>query len=51
MKLSLEHLAFLPPGAGLALLLAVWPVCRARRDAHDYVAMLLRKAMFRCVLG
>ncbi|EFN56539.1 hypothetical protein CHLNCDRAFT_144181 [Chlorella variabilis] len=46
MKLSLEHLAFLPPAAGLALLLAVWPVCWARRDAHDYVAMLLRKAMF-----
>lgn len=106
MKLSLEHLAFLPPNAALALLLAVWPMCRsgmerehsgvglgprgvqqtglaaaraasqradgpllrpparlppptqhrpaspsfplrARRDAQDYVVMLLRKAMFR----
>lgn len=28
MKLSLEHLAFLPPNAALALLLAVWPMCR-----------------------
>lgn len=48
MKLSLEHLAFLPPGCALALLLAVAPLCRARRDAQDYLAMLLRKAMFRC---
>lgn len=106
MRLSLEHLTFLPPSAALALLLAVWPmcrcavrcrpgsgpehpfpgagvpalpvlacavcfsvgmpvtacpptcnssmsgaplfsVCRSRRDAQDYVVMLLRKAMFR----
>lgn len=28
MKVSLEHLVFLPPNAALALLLAVWPLCR-----------------------
>ena len=26
--MSLEHLVFLPPNAALALLLAVWPICR-----------------------
>ncbi|KAL4443971.1 hypothetical protein ABPG75_011708 [Micractinium tetrahymenae] len=46
MQLSLEHLAFLPPSAAMALLLAVWPMCRSRRDTQDYVVMLLRKAMF-----
>lgn len=28
MKVSLEHLIFLPPNSALALLLAVWPICR-----------------------
>jgi hypothetical protein len=28
MRLSLEHLALLPPNAALSLLLAVWPMCR-----------------------
>ena len=116
MRLSLEHLALLPPNAALSLLLAVWPMCRcvrawpadcarpacklrlptlpvatksihilsvlcvapaqrlmrlpplaagpnclllpgclpacrSRRDAQDYVVMLLRKAMFRCGQG
>ncbi|KAL4855268.1 Fanconi anemia group I protein [Chlorella vulgaris] len=46
MKLSLVHLTFLPPHASLALLLAVWPMCRARREAQDYLAMLLGKARF-----
>ncbi|GAB4818334.1 hypothetical protein N2152v2_005380 [Parachlorella kessleri] len=45
-KVSLENLAFLPPNAALSLLLAVWPLCRARRDVQDYLVMLLRKAMF-----
>ena len=45
--MSLEALAFLPPGAALSLLLAVWPLARARRDVQDYIVMLLRKAMFR----
>lgn len=29
MKVSLEHLIFLPPNSALALLLAVWPICRS----------------------
>jgi hypothetical protein len=51
MKLSLVHLTFLPPHASLALLLAVWPMCRARREAQDYLAMLLGKARFGWVPG
>ena len=46
--MPLEHLPFLPPGAALSLLMAVWPLARCRRDAQDYLVMLLRKAMFRC---
>lgn len=33
MQLSLEHVAFLPPNAAIALLLAVWPMCRRARSA------------------
>lgn len=51
MKLSLVHLTFLPPHASLALLLAVWPMCRARKEAQDYLAMLLGKARFGWVPG
>ena len=47
LKVGLEHLALLPPAAALSLLLAAWPLARARRDVRDYLVMLLRKAMFR----
>ncbi|KAL4858468.1 hypothetical protein ACK3TF_001444 [Chlorella vulgaris] len=47
MKLSLVHLTFLPPHASLALLLAVWPMCQANREAQDCLAMLLGKGTIR----
>lgn len=51
VRAALENLAALPPGAAIALLLALWPLCRARKDIADYVIMLLRKAMFSRELG
>ena len=51
VRAALENLAALPQGAAIALLLALWPLCRARRDIADYVVMLLRKAMFSRELG
>ncbi|KAL4858467.1 hypothetical protein ACK3TF_001444 [Chlorella vulgaris] len=49
MKLSLVHLTFLPPHASLALLLAVWPMCQANREAQDCLAMLLGKGTIRSI--
>jgi hypothetical protein len=46
-QVSLENMAFLPATSSLSLLLALWPLCRSRRDIQDYLVMLLRKAMFR----
>lgn len=46
LKTAMEGISFLPPGAALGLLLASWPMCSKRRDAKDFVIMLLRKAMF-----
>jgi len=48
---ALENLAALPPAAAVALLLALWPLCRARKDISDFVIVLLRKAMFSRELG
>jgi hypothetical protein len=31
----------------MALLLAVWPLCRVRSDLQDFIIMLLRKTMYR----
>lgn len=49
MQLSLEHLAFLPPNAALALLLAVWPMCRCALQAcvalNSWPAPCLLQAM------
>lgn len=51
VRSALENLAALPPAAAVALLLALWPLARARRDVSDYVVVLLRKAMFSRELG
>jgi Fanconi anemia group I protein len=45
-RAMLEQLPAMAPPAALALLLAVWPLCRARRDVRDFVVLALRKAMF-----
>lgn len=37
--MSLEHLIFLPPNSALALLLAVWPICR--RDLQGSRALFV----------
>lgn len=39
----LANLALLPSEAALAVLLALWPLCRSRRDLQDYVVLALRK--------
>ncbi|KAL4531553.1 hypothetical protein Ndes2437A_g08876 [Nannochloris sp. 'desiccata'] len=51
VRAALENLAALPPAAAVALLLALWPLCRARKDISDFVIVLLRKAMFSRELG
>jgi hypothetical protein len=51
VRAALENLSALPPAAAVALLLALWPLCRARKDISDFVIVLLRKAMFSRELG
>ena len=46
LKDCLSHFAALPPEAAMALLRALWPLCRARRELRDHVVMLLRKVMY-----
>ena len=46
VKTSLEGIVYLPSGIALGLLLAAWPLSRCRRDAKDFLVMLLRKSMF-----
>ncbi|KAK9804377.1 hypothetical protein WJX72_009956 [[Myrmecia] bisecta] len=46
LKASLGNFGFMTSSAAMSLLLAVWPICRARRDVLDHVVLLLRKAMF-----
>lgn len=46
VRVALENVALLPEGAAMGLLLALWPLCRERRDVGDFVIVLLRKAMF-----
>jgi hypothetical protein len=43
VKDCLGNLAALPPEGALAVLLALWPLCRSRRDLQDYVVLALRK--------
>ena len=42
----LQNFLALPPDGALALLLAGWPLCAARRELQDYLVLLLRKVMF-----
>ncbi|GBF90249.1 hypothetical protein Rsub_03382 [Raphidocelis subcapitata] len=46
LKDCLSHFAALPPEAAMALLRALWPLCRVRRELQDHVIMLLRKVMY-----
>lgn len=46
LKDCLAHFAGLPPEAAMALLRALWPLCRVRRELQDHVVMLLRKVMY-----
>ncbi|KAG1680602.1 hypothetical protein FOA52_015051 [Chlamydomonas sp. UWO 241] len=52
LKEVLECLPSLPcEAAQHATLLALWPLCRARKDMQDMAVMLLRKVMFQRELG
>lgn len=44
MKVSLEHLIFLPPNSALALLLAVWPICRRAAQSHKLLGLWAKVA-------
>lgn len=46
LKGCLDALLHLPPPSSTALLLAAWPLVRARRDVADAVLLKLRKALF-----
>ncbi len=46
LKDCVQNVGSLGPEAALALLLALWPLCRLVRELQDYVVLVLRKVMF-----